>query len=153
MIFTLILLDISKILDGLGACLIFIGGWFLVSYLFALISKIGGGTLVSRSGAVISRPTDADEIHKNIKLQAKRIAEISKNVFERIGSGVEGDKYDVEKLLNDRMTSKLNQIQKIVELRVEGFLTDEEFNFLKDEILKSMSYKELEEANKSISRK
>lgn len=86
-------------------------------------------------------PNTLNELWTKDKEKLAKLKNIAMNVGQKIknirGTENANSTNDINFIYHDKTTDKITKIQKLVELKNLGALTDSEFNFLKSEILNS----------------
>ena len=112
----------------------------LYGYIIAGLTKLNGKQLYV-NGQKWADPNSLDYMIESDKKKIQKIKNIAIKTKERL-SNIRGTSFfnnkgnDIDFIYNDRTTDKLIKIQKLVELKNIGALTEEEFTYLKQEIIK-----------------
>lgn len=118
-----VLLGIWGFLGGISI-FIFIG--ILCWLLIALVSKLMGFRVVSRTGDTIADPNTLDNLTKLTKLGVSSLLD-----------KVKGVNLPAFRVLTDNTSSKIEKLQQLQLLKESGTITSIEFDKLKNELLGS----------------
>ncbi len=122
---------LNAFVDTLGAIAViglFIAFLYGFVWIISFMSKASGKTIVRR-GKVMYTPGDFDHINKLPKDLAVKLKQTVSKLPDRIHS--------MKALLNgEKVTDKLKALKELTELKEKGTITDNEFNVLKERIMR-----------------
>jgi hypothetical protein len=108
-------------ITGIFGFLICIG---VISIIYVFVAKLFNTKIVSRTGTVLAKPQDYDKIKKNITISSKFIIDRIRNREEK-----------VDEIMSKRWLNKVEKLERLVKLKESFYISDEEFEILKKEIL------------------
>ena len=115
------LLTIWEGITGIFGFIICMG---VISVLYIFIAKLFNTKIVSRTGTVLAKPQDYDHIKKTI-------TNSTKNFIDHIRFREE----KVDKIMSERFSSKIDRLERLAKLKDGIYISEEEYEILKKEIL------------------
>lgn len=116
-----------------------VGGFFAVFGLLIFLVTGGLAKLFNSSiyyrGGKMADPNSLEDAYRTIKDKSIDIAQTIKDKSVDLG-GMIREKKNLYIILENEKTTKIEKIEKLVELKDNGHINNEEFIFLKSEILK-----------------
>lgn len=79
---------------------------------------------------------DSNETFESVKMIGDDFAKAIKDKSQDLGDMIRQKRKNLDPLLKNKVTTKIEKIEKLVLLKNDGHLNDEEFDYLKSEIMK-----------------
>ncbi|MEN9549445.1 MAG: hypothetical protein RIR12_2036 [Bacteroidota bacterium] len=108
------------------------------AYYLSFLAKVSNRHIIL-NGQDGPDPNTLDEMWQHDKERLKKLKNIASNVGQKLknirGTNNVSKNNDINFIIQDKASDKIMKIQKLIELKNIGALTDNEFQFLKKEIL------------------
>jgi hypothetical protein len=118
------IMTLLTIWDGITGIFGFIICIGVLLLLYKVIASIMNVKIVSRTGTVLAKPQDLGNIKKSI-------TNTTKSIIDRIRFREE----KVDKIMSEIFTSKIDRLERLAKLKDAMYITDNEYEILKKEIL------------------
>lgn len=125
-----------EIISSIFNIVIAMGVFGLLAFLvIAAMSKLLNTSAYYRGGKMAD-PDSLENAFKAIKGKSVDIAQAIKDKSVDLGDMIKQKRKNLDTLLENKKSTKIEKIEKLVELKNDGHINDEEFNYLKSEIMK-----------------